>query len=68
MGDYKLYFQCNDKFFRWHYHQKMYLFQEVEKPELGFPNYDFIQLGVIHKPRGQEEVGGWLVKCPRLST
>ena len=23
---------------------------------------------VIHKPRGQDEMGGWLVKCPRLST
>ena len=20
--------------------------------------------GVIHKPRGQDEEGGWLVKCP----
>ena len=24
--------------------------------------------GVIHKPRGQDKVGGWLVKCPQLST
>ena len=25
-------------------------------------------LGVVHKLRGQDEVGGWSVKCPRLST
>ena len=23
-----------------------------------------ISTGVIHKPRGQDDVGGWLVKCP----
>ena len=23
-----------------------------------------IAYGVIHKPRGQDEVGGWLSKCP----
>ena len=40
--------------------------------------YDFTQincmekfilvLGVVHKLRGQDEVGRWSVKCPRLST
>ena len=24
-------------------------------------------LGVIHKPHGKDEVGEWLVNCPRLS-
>ena len=28
----------------------------------------FFSLGVVHKLRGQDEVGGWSVKCPRLST
>ena len=25
-------------------------------------------LTIFYKPRGQGEVGGWLVKCPQLST
>ena len=31
------------------------------------PVYIHLQ-GVIHKPHGQDEVGGWLVICPQLST
>ena len=27
-----------------------------------------VKQGVIHKPLGQDEVGGWLIKCPQLST
>jgi hypothetical protein len=29
---------------------------------------DVSLLGVVHKLRGQDEVGRWSVKCPRLST
>ena len=31
-------------------------------------NLKVTALGVIHKLRGQDEVGKWSVKCPRLST
>ena len=29
---------------------------------------DLTTLGVVHKLRGQDEVGRWSIKCPRLST
>ena len=32
----------------------MYLFQEVRKPELGFPNHKFIQLWTGQVPVGHE--------------
>ena len=50
--------------FLWSQMVKNYFFT-IENPFRGF---FWAQQGGIQQPRGQDEVGGWLVKCPRFST